>query len=370
MSPPFLPKKDLLKRIYINGVRMMIVKAIMKRKKILSAVLAMMAIFWYVKHHNNANQDEQNAVMVEATTVKESTVPMEAHALGTLTARSIEITPEAPGHVKKVIVQDGVQVKAGELLLQLDDEVLSSKFDSMQAEYNYTRGNYQRMLPLGKRGFVAKDTIEKVEAELKRKKAELQESEVMLNHTKLVAPFSGMVGKCKVSMGEYVNVGQSVLTLTDIQHLRVEYNIPERYLSALRLGQEVKITSAAYPGKVFTGKVSYISPTINAENRSLALYADVPNDKHELASGMLVDVVQSLGSTEHALLIPARSLVPMLDGMQVYKIVKGKAYAINVVVGKRTENDAQIIQGLAAGDMVITDGQMKVKNASAVKTKT
>ncbi len=338
-----------------------------KKLAIIAAILIAAVAVMKWRHHSGSEKGE--AVLVEAASVKESTVPMEARALGTLSARSIEIMSEAGGQVQKVNFQDGAQVKQGAVLLQLDDAVLNAKLASAKADYGYIEGNYNRMLPLGKKGFIAKDSLEKAEAELKKKKAELQESEVMLAHTKLIAPFDGATGKCKVSEGEYVTPGQGVVTLTDIQHLRVEYNLPEKYLPTIKIGQEVKVTSAAYPGKIFTGKVSFISPTINVENRSIALYADVPNDKNELASGMLVDVVQALGTNEHALMIPSRSLVPILDGQQVFKIVNGKASASNVVIGKRTENEVQILSGLSAGDQVITDGQMKVRNTMAVKIK-
>lgn len=333
---------------------------------IVAITLAMVVM---LKWHRKTVHEQGNPVLVEAATVKESTVPMEARALGTLSARSVEIMSEAGGQVRKVDFQDGAQVKQGKVLLQLDDAVLAAKYASVKADYHYIEGNYNRMLPLSKKGYVAKDTLEKAEAELKKKKAEMQENAVMLSHTRLLAPFDGAAGKCKVSEGEYISAGQSVVTLTDTQHLRVEYNLPEKYLPMLKIGQEVKLTSTAYPGKFFVGKVSFISPTINVENRSIALYADVINNENELASGMLVDVVQSLGVTEHALMIPSRSLVPILDGQQVFKIVNGKASAANVVIGKRTEKEVQIIQGLVAGDQVITDGQMKVRNTTPVKVK-
>ncbi len=341
-----------------------------KKKLVITVTVIVVAIMLVVKWRHKAGEVQGEAVLVEAATVKESTVPMEARALGTMSARSVEIMSEASGQVKKVNFQDGAQVKQGAVLLQLDDAVLAAKYASVKADYNYIEGNYNRMLPLGKKGYIAKDTLEKAEAELKKKKAEMAENAVMLEHTKLIAPFDGVTGKCKVSEGEYVTSGHSVVTLTDTKHLRVEYNLPEKYLPMLKIGQEVKVTSAAYPGKLFTGKVSFISPTINVENRSIALYADVPNDKNELASGMLVDVTQGLGTNEHALMIPARSLVPMLDGQQVFKIVNGKASATTVLVGKRTESEVQITQGLSAGDQVITDGQMKVHNTTPVKVKT
>ncbi len=187
---------------------------------------------------------------------------------------------------------------------------------------------------------------------------------------KLTAPFDGMVGKSKVNPGDYVTTGQSVVTLTDTKHLRIEYNVPEKYLPALKLAQEVKIKTSTYPEKTFIGKVAFISPTINTDNRSVALYANVPNNDNVLAAGMFVNVSQSLGLEKHVLMVPSRSLVPVLDGVQVYKVVDGKAFAVPVLIGKRTEKNVQIIQGLSSGDTVITDGQLKLKNNMPIKIKT
>jgi membrane fusion protein (multidrug efflux system) len=185
----------------------------------------------------------------------------------------------------------------------------------------------------------------------------------------LEAPFTGVVGKGKAGTGDYVNVGQNLVTLTDTQHLRIEYSVPEKYVSGLKLGTVVKVTTAAYPGKIFTGKLAFIAPTITAENRSIALYADISNDDHALKPGMFVDVTQSLGVTEHAMMVPARTLVPILDGQQIYKVISGKVVATTVTIGSRVGDNVQILQGLSPGDEIITDGQIKVKNGMPVKIK-
>ena len=159
------------------------------------------------------------------------------------------------------------------------------------------------------------------------------------------------------------------MKLTDTKNLRIEYNVPEKYLPLLKLGQTVQISAAAYPGKIFTGQLSFISPTINTDNRSISVYADIKNIDNLLAAGMFVEASQSLGSTEHALMIPARSLVPVLDGAKVYTVVDGKAFEVKVTLGQRTENFVQIVHGLTKKDIVITDGQMKVKTGMPVKIK-
>jgi membrane fusion protein (multidrug efflux system) len=160
-----------------------------------------------------------------------------------------------------------------------------------------------------------------------------------------------------------------LVTLTDTKHLRIEYNVPDKYLSLLKLGQKVKIKTSAYPGREFIGKVAYISPTINTDTRTVPIYAEITNEDNVLAPGMFVNVTQSLGVEKQVLMVPSRSLVPVLDGEQVFKVVNGKAYGVTVSIGKRTEETVQILQGLSQGDKVITDGQLKVKNGAAVKVK-
>lgn len=343
----------------------------MKKKIIIASfiLISVTAIWGIAKYRTQSANAEPNAVWVQAMKVKESTLPLEARAIGTLVARSVEITPEVAGHVRTIHFRDGTYVKAETPLIQLDDAVYKAKYESSKAQLAYSENDFKRKSLLIKQGAITQQAIDQAEADLKEKSANAKESSVMVSKMQLTAPFDGVIGKSKVNLGDYVTTGQGIVTLTDTKHLRIEYNVPEKFLPLLKSGQEVTITSATYPGKTFTGKVSFISPTITAENRSVSLYADVNNDNNELAAGMFVNVVQSLGSEEKVIMIPARSLVPVLDGEQVYKVVDGKAFATNIVIGKRADENVQVIQGLSSGDLVITDGQLKVKNGMPIQVK-
>lgn len=332
---------------------------------IVSASLFALAGGYRLFHHSSGA--DLNAVLVKASQVQETDLPMEIHVIGTLTAKSVQITPEIPGHVNAVLFKDGSEVAQGAVLVQLDDAVFKAKYESAKAKLYYSENNFRRMALLGKKGVIAQQAIDQAESDLKERKADMDENEVMLNKMKLTAPFDGVAGSSRVNPGEYVTVGQSLVTITDTKHLRIEYTVPEKYLPLLKLGQTVKITASAYPGKIFNGTLTFISPTINAENRSIALYAEIDNSENLLAAGMFVEASQSLGNTEHALMVPSRSLMPVLDGAQVFKIVDGKAFSVDVVIGQRTSDTVQILQGLSKSDTVITDGQMKVKNGAAVK---
>jgi membrane fusion protein (multidrug efflux system) len=340
----------------------------MKKKMLVGTILmATLVISGIYKFSHRANMTDHNTVMVKASSVQETDLPQEIHVIGTLSAKSVVITPEIAGHVNTVLFKDGAAVTHGTVLVQLDDAVFKARYESSKAKLHYSENNFQRMALLGKKGVVAQQAIDKAESDLKERKAEVDENAVMVSKMKLIAPFDGVVGNSHVNPGDYVTVGQNIVMLTDTQHLRIEYNVPEKFLPHLKLGQEITITAAAYPGKIFTGTLTFISPTINADNRSLALYADIDNTENQLAAGMFVEASQSIGSTEHALVVPARSLVPVLDGAQVFKVVEGKAYSVNVIIGQRTAENVQVVQGLTKNDVVITDGQMKVKNGMTVE---
>lgn len=341
-----------------------------KKKIILLVIVVFSMVAWgAMKFYAHPKVPTAPEVWVTTSKVKPTTQPLNVHAIGSLVARSVEITPEVAGHVKNILFKDGSPVKAGDPLIQLDDAIYASKFASAKAKLIYSENDFARKTSLGKQGAIARQAIDQADADFKEKKAEADESNVMLNMMRLIAPFDGVLGKCKINPGDYVNVGQSLVTLTDTKHLRVEYNIPETYLPRLKLGQEVTITSAAYPNKIFIGKVAFISPTITLENRSVALYAEVLNNEGLLTAGMFVDVNQILGTKKDVLLIPARSLVPILDGVEVYKVVDGKALAVPVTTGKRISDMVEVKQGLSSGDDVITDGQLKVRNGMPIKIK-
>ncbi len=344
----------------------------MKKKMIIViAILALVSLAWGLKKYfSSTSMPEAPTVAVRVTHVNQVSLPLEIKAIGNLVARSVEITSEVAGHVEAISFQDGAYVNKSDLLIQLDDKVYQAQYNFAAAELAYSKNNYKRMTILGKQGAIAKQAIDQADSELKEKKANAEEREVMVNKMKLLAPFAGVVGKRKVHVGDYVTVGQSVVTLTDTKHLHIEYNVPEKYLSLLKIGQEVKVISTAYPDKIFSGKLAFISPTVNSSNRSVSLYADVPNDSNQLAAGMLVEVTQSLGAESSVVMVPARSLVPVLDGEQIYTVVNGKALAVSVSTGKRTKGRVQILSGLSPGAVIITDGQLKVKNGTIIKIKT
>ncbi len=330
-------------------------------------IIVFLGYYFYKKIEYNHGVIKQNSVMVEVASVTQQTIPIEVHAIGDLSAaNNIQLTAEIAGQVADILVQDGMWVKKGMPIIQLDDKVQKAKLASTKAALLYSQTDYDRKRLLGKQGAIAQQAIDQALADLQEKKAMAEESQVTVDKMKLVAPFDGALGQIKVSPGDYVTVGQALVPLTDIEHLHIEYSVPEKYLSQLKLGQSIKVTTSAYPNREFIGKIAYISPTINAEDRTISLYADVANGEHLLTAGLFVNVVHELGVEKNAIVLPAASLMPTIDGEQVFKIVNNKAVAVPIKIVQRSQNQVQVLSSLKAGDQVVIAGQQKLKEGLAV----
>lgn len=336
------------------------------RKRVLYASVLLIIALMIGKHFHSSTAPAMPSVVVKTAAVKTIQSNEMIRAIGTVNASSVEITPETAGHVASIAFTDGASVKKGETLIQLDDSILKAKLQSMAAQYQFSSESYARLKKLAASGVVSRQALDQALADMKEKKAAFDEASVTDEKMKLVAPFDGTVGQRKVNVGDFVNPGQGVVTLTDTVNLRIEYNVPEQYLSALSIGQSVQITTSAYPNQIFKGNIAYISPTVNPENRTLAVYATLNPETIRLASGLFVDVQQIINQSKSIFVVPARSLVPVLEGNQVYKIVDGKAVSVDVQIGRRYQDMVEITKGLTAQDIIITDGQVKLTRGQSV----
>lgn len=339
-------------------------------KMCIAVLFVLIIVGYFIKHHHGNKNGAHETVIVEAEKVRIGDIPIQATAVGTLSAaQSVQITPEFAGQVEAILFKDGAFVNKGTPLIQLDDKVNRSKMESTKAALFYSETNYKRMLLLGKQGAISKQAIESAHADLKQKQADAQENQVTLEKMKLIAPFDGVLGKCQVSPGDHVTTGQAMVMLTDIHHLRVEYSVSEKFLPQLKIGQQVTVITSAYPDKKFVGQVAYISPTINAEDRTISVYAEIPNEDRLLTAGLYVNVTQFLGQQSNSVLVSPQSIVPTIDGQKIFKIEKGKAVSVAVTIGQRDADRVQILQGISPEDIVVTAGQDKLKDGVSVEVK-
>jgi membrane fusion protein (multidrug efflux system) len=169
-----------------------------------------------------------------------------------------------------------------------------------------------------------------------------------------------------VSVGEYITAGQALVNLEAIDPVKADFRVPEKFLPAIRVGQTIRIKVDAFPDDNFEGKVYAIDPRLDVAGRALLVRAVVPNGDKRLRPGLFARVTVLLQLKEDALSVPEQAIVPQGDSQFVFKIVDGKAKLTKVVIGTRREGRVEIVEGLAAGDEVVTAGQLKIRDGSAV----
>ncbi len=180
------------------------------------------------------------------------------------------------------------------------------------------------------------------------------------------APFDGRLGLKSVNVGTYLAPGTPIVPLQDTSSVKVAFNIPQKYLSLLAVGQKVSINVSAYPKKTFAGKLTAINTVVNPDTRSIRLWAEIPNKSSELVPGTFAEVQLFPSKTQAVITIPELAVVYDEAGNYVYRIVGGKALRTPVTLGEIRNNHIVVLKGLAAGDEVVSAGSNKLSDGDAV----
>jgi membrane fusion protein (multidrug efflux system) len=170
-----------------------------------------------------------------------------------------------------------------------------------------------------------------------------------------------------VSPGAYVKAGQDIARLEGIGTLKLDFRVPEIYLGRIRPDQQVQVRIDAFPGETFNGAIYAVEPAVDEQTRTVLLRARVPNPEVRLKPGMFARVSLVLGERKDALLVPEQAIVPRGNENYVFRIVDGKAALARVELGIRRPGEVEITKGLAAGDRIVIDGQLKLKPGALVK---
>jgi membrane fusion protein, multidrug efflux system len=290
-------------------------------------------------------------------------------ATGTLSAsKGITVKAEAQGRLKKIFFQSGQMIKKGEPLVEINPDILKAQLEQTQAQLHLSQLDYNRNLKLYKQHFVSKADLDKSKASLDGYKAQIQEFLAKLDQTLIRAPFTGKLGLKQVSIGDYLNLGQAIVDLQALDPIRVDFSVPQTYLTKLNLGDKIAIQSEAIDGK-FTGSVYAFNSIVDQSTRMLNLRANVPNKENKLVPGTFVEVTLFLGQPQNVIIAPQTAIVYDPDGNYVYKLENHKAVKANVILGQKLPNNEIIIQsGLQDGDNIISGGQTKLHDGSPVMT--
>ncbi|WP_026069326.1 efflux RND transporter periplasmic adaptor subunit [Legionella tunisiensis] len=228
----------------------------------------------FIFRHKKAinNPIAMNAITVETAPVTEKVLAEQFETLGSLASTdNIDISSELAGQIAAIYFKPGASVKKGTLLIQLDNTVLKSELASAEANLTLSETSYQRMSELAKRKLASAQALDQASADLQEKQNTVKAKKAQLEKLSLRAPFSGTLGSRQVSVGQYVKIGQPLVHLVANQKLRVEYNLPERYLPRLQEGQKVSVVSDAFPKKFFKESLIILIPQLTAKPEPLLL---------------------------------------------------------------------------------------------------
>jgi len=349
-------------------------------KRLLLVLVALGLVFGGIfgwKHR----QAEQRAALASAppppATIATTKVRTESwqpalHAVGSLVAvQGVEVTNEVAGQVSKLHFESGERVEKGEVLVQLDDSVDQAELEGLIAERKLAEVQIRRTRELLEREMTPPAEYDQAQAQLESAEAGVKSKRAVIRKKKIRAPFSGILGIRRVNLGEYLPAGSSIVPLSTLNPIYVDYSLPERHFAKLAEGQTVEVTVRAYPGRRYTGRITALNPGADPGTRNFRVRAALENPDGHLRPGMFAEVHTLLPVREQVLTLPRTAITyaPYGDSVFVVQDKNGELVVQRrqVETGEVRDGRVEIKQGLERGQQVVSAGQVKLRNGQRVR---
>ena len=317
---------------------------------------------------------------VEAASVELRQLTDDTQAVGSLRSRrGVVLRPEVSGRITQLNFTDGQRVKKGQTLVQFDDQLPLAQVQQSLAELSIAQANQNRNQELVAQNFVSQRSLDESAANLQVAQAKLALAKATAARLKIIAPFDGIAGIRLVNVGDYLKDGADIVNIEDIDAIFVDFRLPERFQSQVQRGQTAAVDIDALPDRRYTAQIQAIDPLIDANGRSVGVRACIDNRQLQLRPGMFARVNAVFNVREEARVIPEEAIVPLSGKQYVIKLLDDPSATmksaigpkitqrVEVKVGLRTPGRVEILDGLLAGETVITAGQQRVqKNGTRV----
>jgi membrane fusion protein (multidrug efflux system) len=296
------------------------------------------------------------------------TVRDELVATGEIEAvQAIELRPDIDGRITQILAREGSEVGRGAGLFKVDDAELLAQVARLEAERDLAEQSLERARALLAADAASTAEYEQAEARARSSQAELDLQQVRLDRTVVRAPFSGVIGERRVSLGDFVTSSTSLVTLQTVDPQRAAFAVPERYAGELALGQSVAFEVAAVPGVQFVGEVDFVDPRVELPGRTIRVKALVPNRDRRLQAGMFIEVRLATDIRPDAVVVPETAVLQLDQGPVVWVVgSNGQAFRRPVELGIRTPGWAEIRSGVEAGETVIIGGMERLFEGAPV----
>ncbi|MGE0030495.1 MAG: efflux RND transporter periplasmic adaptor subunit [Steroidobacteraceae bacterium] len=288
-------------------------------------------------------------------------------ALGTTRANeSVTITAKVSEIVRKVAFESGDVVSIGDVLVDLSSGAQLAGLEEARAAYQEAERQLKRQQELAERQLISASQIDTQRAARDAALARMNVVRAALSDRVITAPFDGVLGLRQVSPGSLVTPGTPIATLDDISVIKLDFSVPERFLAVLARGQEIAAHSDTYPGRAFAGSVTSVDSRIDPVTRSVAVRAEIPNPERLLRPGMLM-TVQLFREPRDTLVIPEIAILQVGMDSFVYRVTAEQtAQRVPVELGARRKGEVEVVSGLAAGDRIVTEGTVKLRDGMRV----
>ncbi|WP_186139438.1 efflux RND transporter periplasmic adaptor subunit [Burkholderia gladioli] len=353
--------------------------AISRAKPIVMSVVGLAVVFgllyaWRAARSGGAEQQAMPPMPVSTIRAEPRSVAEAWQAVGSLRAvREVMLAPDTSGRVTAINFDAGQSVKEGAALIRLYDAPEQADRAAAVAKADFAQLQLRRSQALAPTGAEPRELLEQHKADAAQAAAAVRQLDARIQQKTIRAPFSGQLGIRRINLGQYLNAGDAIATLTQLDPLYVNFTLPQQDLPELTLGAPVQVTVDAVPGRVFTAKISTIEPRIDGETRNVAIQALLPNTDRLLKSGMYVTARLALPATTDNIVLPLTAIQTSASGDSVV-VVKGadaqgvgKAVAVPVVTGRQLGEDVLVTQGVKPGDIVVMAGQNRLPPGAAVK---
>jgi membrane fusion protein (multidrug efflux system) len=299
-------------------------------------------------------------------------------AVGTLRAiRGVDVTTEVAGLVRDIEFKSGEEAKNGQVLVQLTNDSDVAQLNALQAAADLAETTYNRDKEQYAAEVISKAQLDNDAADLKAKRAQVAQQAALVEKKTIRAPFAGRLGISTVNPGQYVNAGAAIVTLQSIDPIYIDFNLPQQQVPQVTVGQKVSLTTDAFAGTTFTGKVTAINPRVDTSTRNVMIEATISNPKKQLLPGMFGTVTLETGDAQRYLTLPQTALTYNPYGTTVFvvkasdkKDAKGQPMLVAeqgfVTPGPTRGDQVAILKGVDEGTRVVTSGQGKLKNGTPV----
>jgi multidrug efflux system membrane fusion protein len=313
---------------------------------------------------------------VTVAEAKSEVVPNLLTAVGGLAAvHQVNVTSDVSGRITDIMFQPGAHVEAGSPLVQLFDGPEQGDLASFKAQAVGAQAALERAKQLASRQFGPQSTVDATQATYDQAMAGIAKTQSLISQKLVRAPFEGELGVRMVEVGQFLNAGTTIVSLTDLSVLYANFTVTEKDSGQLKVGQTVRIAVDAYPGQSFEGKITTIEPQIMADTRNIRVQATIANPDHILKPGMFATTTVVLPDKPPVITVPETAVDYTLYGDSVFLITEKKeadgkttltAVRTFVQTGNRVDGRAEILKGLKPGDHVVAVGQIKVPSGSSV----